>query len=328
MRRILGIAVLLTVGPATPGLSQLMPVGPGSTVQGDYLRGLGVAAYGSGLGNFYNAQATAIYVDTEIRVNEYIAAVLKNENAENAAHRHAKLQREHDAYNKMRERILKDPNALDVDNGAALNGLLEQMNVGRIQDSTHKYADITIPADFIKKIPFKLAEAGAGNFSMAKLTLKRKGGWPLAFQDPYFDRERRKYDAALDRVLDEHNKQEARIESINKLVEAIDALSERLDRAPGLNQTDARFIEARRRLRDLDKIVDVLKKYKIQTVLAHLDRYSGTTVNDLRVFMRVHNLQFAAAETVEERAVFPELYEKMKIHLDKVSSGVLDEKNN
>lgn len=328
MQRILVMAVVVTLIPVTRSWSQIMIVGPGSTVEGDYLRGLGFAAYGIGMGNLLNAQAMAINLDTEIRLNEYIAAVLENENAKNAAHRHAKIQKEHEYYSKMRERILKDPNALDVDNGAALNGLLEQMNIGKIQESTHKYADISIPADFIKKIPFKLAEVGAGNFSLAKLTMKRKGSWPLAFQDPYFDSARRKYDLALDRVLDEHDKQDARIESINKLLEAIAALSEKLDRVPGLNEKDARFIEARRRIRDLDRTAEVLKKYKIQTILADLDRYSGTTVDHLRVFMRTHNLQFAAADTVEERAIFPELYEKMRIHLDKVSSGVLDEKNN
>ena len=44
--------------------------------------------------------------------------------------------------------------------------------------------------------------------------------------------------------------------------------------------------------------------------------------------MRIHHLQFAAAETPEERDIFPRLYEKLKIHFDKVSSGVLDDKNN
>ena len=49
----------------------------------------------------------------------------------------------------------------------------------------------------------------------------------------------------------------------------------------------------------------MLKKHKIQTILAHLGRYPGTTVNDLRVFMRSHNLQFAAADTPEERTISP-----------------------
>ena len=103
MYRVFGSVVIVMLLLNTRGFSQPIFVGPGSTVEGDYLRGVGVASYGIGLGNLYNAQATAIYTDTWIRLNEYIAAVLKNENAENAAHRHAKLQKEHDAYNKMRE---------------------------------------------------------------------------------------------------------------------------------------------------------------------------------------------------------------------------------
>ena len=76
-----------------------------------------------------------------------------------------------------------------------------------------------------------------------------------------------RYYRALDQVLEEHDKQAAQIETINRLVEAIDVTLRSLDRAPGLFQKDARFIEARSRLRDLDKTVELLKKHKIQTVL-------------------------------------------------------------
>jgi hypothetical protein len=329
MKRTIATTFLILTVPGLYAAAQgPMFIGPGSTVEGDYLRGVGVASYGIGLGNLYNAQATAINVDTAIRLNEYIAAVLKNENAENAAHRHAKLQREHDAYNKMRERIFKEPEALDVDKGSSLNALLEKMNEGRIQESAHRYADVTIPADIIKKIPFKLGEKGVGSFSMHKLTMKDLKSWPLAFQDPQFDLERRKYFQALDKVLEEHEQQAARIESINRLERAVEALSTRLGQAKGLDPSERRFIEASQRVRDLRKTVEMLKLHKIQTILADLDRYEGKNVDHLRAFMRTHNLQFAAAESVEERDIFPKLYEKLKFHYEKVSSGQLDEKNN
>src|SRR5438270_834920 len=50
------------------------------------------------------------------------------------------------------------------------------------------------------------------------------------------------------------------------------------------------------------------KTYKMQRVLADLDRYAGTTLDDLRVFMQAHNLRFATADTDEERRIYPELY--------------------
>ncbi len=44
-------------------------------------------------------------------------------------------------------------------------------------------------------------------------------------------------------------------------------------------------------------------------MIGELDKYSGTTVNDLKVFMREHHLRFAGARTPEERQLFPELRE-------------------
>jgi hypothetical protein len=58
----------------------------------------------------------------------------------------------------------------------------------------------------------------------------------------------------------------------------------------------------------MEKATNLLKTLKIQPVMAELDRYAGTTVNDLRLFMRAHNLRFAAADSADERRLFPELY--------------------
>src|SRR4051794_22035713 len=105
MRRTIIVTIIILTSTGTTSMAQPVFVGPGSTVEGDYLRGVGVASYGMSLGNFYNAQADAIYTNTWMRLNDYIAAVLENENAKNAVHRHEILQKEHDAYNKRRERI-------------------------------------------------------------------------------------------------------------------------------------------------------------------------------------------------------------------------------
>ena len=44
----------------------------GSTPEGDYLRGVGIADWGMGLYNLNTAQANSINTDTEIRWNEYL----------------------------------------------------------------------------------------------------------------------------------------------------------------------------------------------------------------------------------------------------------------
>ena len=82
---ILTLALLVLTGPSA--LAQFNFVGPGSTAEGDYLRGVGVAAFGMGVYNQQTAVANSINADTAMRVNEYIYAALMNENKMNAEHR-------------------------------------------------------------------------------------------------------------------------------------------------------------------------------------------------------------------------------------------------
>ena len=211
-----------------------------------------------------------------------------------------------------------------MDKGNALNAVLEQMNAGLIQESSHRYANVPLSVEQVRRIPFKLAAKGIKSFSMYRLTVKHKGQWPPAFQDRQFDRERRTYEAALDHVLDQHVHSDAQIEAINKLKSAVSALADRLEQVRGLHVGDPRYLEARATLRELDAMVEMLKRHKLQLALVDLDQYHGTTVNDLRVFMRNHGLQFAVAESKEEMELYPELYTKLRIHHDKVTGAAGD----
>jgi hypothetical protein len=323
-RTILACLVVLVL-VCSSSQAQFNVVGPGSTPQGDYLRGVGVAAYGIGVGEYFGAMATSINLDTSIRFNEYVAAVLENENRKNAEHRDAMLKKKRDEYNQVRERIFKNPEARYVDKGDTLNTVLEKMNAGIIQESIHHQADVPLSVDEVRRIPFKLAEKGVKSFSMFRLlTVKERGKWPLALQDPQFDAERAGYARALDRVLDEHFHEAAKLVAIDRLKEAVERLSEKLDKVMVASPTDTRYIEGRATVRDLNAIIEMLKRYKIQQALVDLDQYHGTTVNDLRVLMRKHGLQFANADTKEELALFPELYMKLKMHYEKVNAAVGD----
>jgi len=51
-------AFLILIWAASPAQAQFAFVGPGSTVQGDYLRGVGVAAFGMGIYNHETAIAS------------------------------------------------------------------------------------------------------------------------------------------------------------------------------------------------------------------------------------------------------------------------------
>src|SRR3954447_23032426 len=118
MSRFLVLLIVLMV-PATGARAQRFGygLGPGSTVQGDILRGEGVALYGAGYYNYSTAVATSINVDTTIRWNEYVAAVAKNEQRENAQHRAEIIARNKENYQKILQRIRDSPEERDLERG-------------------------------------------------------------------------------------------------------------------------------------------------------------------------------------------------------------------
>ena len=124
MRRIWLILPLVLTFPAIPAVAQRF-VGGGSTPQGDYLRGLGVAAAGMGLYNVNTARAEAIQADTAIKVDTYMNTVFRA-----ARDNWTKIDRQREEkakanYNAVLERIQEDPENLDVFKGSALNAAMK-----------------------------------------------------------------------------------------------------------------------------------------------------------------------------------------------------------
>jgi hypothetical protein len=319
-RRIL--ATLLIVALMAPtARAQFNFVGPGSTVQGDYFRGVGVAAFGMGVYNHQTAIAYAITADTDIRLNQYIYESLRNENRMNAEHRAAMVRKNKEDFSKRRERIMQRPEAHDVNKGDALNAVLEQLNNPKIQESSSRSVAVPLSVDEVRRIPFKLGAKGVMRFSIARLTAKGSGKWPVAFQDHQFDGERRGFERALDNALEQQYKGAMQMEAIKAVQKAVDNLEYRLEKVVG-RIPDKLYFEARDRLKEMMSTVEMLKTHAIEQALGELDRYAGTTVNDLRVFMRKHNLQFADAGNPEEKELYPELYAKLTAQKDKVSVGL------
>jgi hypothetical protein len=305
MRRIWLILPLVLTFPAIPAVAQRF-VGGGSTPQGDYLRGLGVAAAGMGLYNVNTARAEAIQADTAIKVDTYMNTVFRA-----ARDNWTKLdrQREEQAkanYNAILKRIQDSPENLDVFNGRALNAAMKQLNNPAIQESSFRSAPVPIPREMLRRIPFKMDEKGLV-FSIQRLTARGKGKWPVAFQQDDFAAERKAYDKAIDQALGEMIDGKVNEETIKAYDAAVAALSKKLQVRFGM-KTDLLYTDANTRVHEMEKASRLLKTLKMQPVMAELDRYTGQTVNDLRLFMLAHNLLFAAADSADERRMYTELY--------------------
>jgi hypothetical protein len=309
MRRIaLGIILMLPM-LETPALAQRGNfIGAGSTAQGDYLRGIGIASWGQGLYNLNTAQATSILVDADIRMESYLGAVFAAEREQYKRLLNERIAKEKRNYEAIKDRIRDHPERYDVFMGTALNAAFEQMNDPSIQEASLRSERVTISRDMIRRIPFKLDQHGL-IFSLQRLTARGKGKWPVAFQDDKYHLARKAYEQAIDKAMDQMIDGKILPETIEEYKAAVWDLRNQLNREAG-EKNDKAVREARTRLLEMDEVVKLMQTTKSQAVLAGLDRYNGTTVNDLRRFMLEHNLKFADAniDSADERNLYIELY--------------------
>ncbi len=311
---------LLAVGwlalSAAPVRAQRIFIGPGSTFQGDYFRGVGVGALGMGSFNLNTARSERLHVGTQILLNEYIANVLKNENREAAQRRMARLERHKAAREEIYDRIHKNPELVDVMNGDALNALMAQLQSPSLADSEFASYNVPLDADTLKRIPFKLGERGA-TFSLARLNLRKS--WTVALQDQSFARLRDAFQAKVEQALDLAIEGKMQQEMLNELERAVADLDQKLIRSPELLEDRSRKQagEARKQIDQLKAMVELFKIRKIQDVMAEVEKGFASNVDELRLFMRKHNLSFAPAETLEERALYPRLFTAMKMQRDR-----------
>ncbi len=299
------LGFLVMLGLISP-TAQAQRISAGSTPQGDYLRGIGIEAWGMGQYNLNTARGYAITVDADIKLDTYMNEVFRA-----ARDNWNKLDRLREekwkaGYQANKERISEHPERLDVFTGNALNATLEKLNDPSIQEASLRSAPVTLPREMVRRIPFKLDEKGL-IFSLQRLTLRGKGKLPVAFQDVKFAPYLKDCDKAIDKALDQMIDGKVEPETITQYIHAVERLSNKLEEEYGHNP-DRVYTEAKSRVREMQAAINLIKTLKMQPVMAGLDHYTGKTVNDLRQFMLEHNLKFAAVDSSDERALYIELY--------------------
>jgi hypothetical protein len=281
---------------------------PGSTVQGDILRGEGVFLAGAGSYLFNEARATSINVDTAIRLNDYLYAIAKKENIENARHRAAVIAKTRENYEKILDRIRNSPEERDMLTGDALNMLrLQLMSPGSESSVRVSRVSLHLPGDTIRVIPFSFNQEGV-TFSMRRLVVK--GKWPLGFRGPQFSSERRNYEDAVDHALDLLNDGKGKLSrpAVDAVGKAAADLAAKLDRVIRPSR-DKVYLDAKAFLRRLESTVNLFKSQKIEQIMYEIDTYHGTTVYELLQFMQRNELKFGVPDEIgDEKELYPRLY--------------------
>ncbi|MGE3819266.1 MAG: hypothetical protein AB7I30_07505, partial [Isosphaeraceae bacterium] len=184
------VPLVLSATLASSALAQGEYIGPGSTAPGDIARGMGFLLRGAGEYNLYTAMAGSINTDSWIRLNEYIYQSIQHENAERARRNGLKAARRIQNLNKIRDRVLNEPEAGDIARGDALNSVLRQLQ--RYNPSMYRTDSVELDSNVVRRIPFKSAEHNA----VVSLDRINPNGrrWPTALIRPEIEKEREDYE--------------------------------------------------------------------------------------------------------------------------------------
>jgi hypothetical protein len=287
--------------------------GGGSTVQGDIARGLGFYSMGAGIYNQQTAIANSINADTVMRWNQYLWLSQQEANRREYIRRARRGQRDTQAGEILHQRLLNNPTAHDIDNGDALNVVLDQVTDPRVHTSALRLAKDPINSDVIDDIPFENASEAV---TISLNQLSAKGVWPTALQGDNFAQEREEYQQAVANALKEDEEGQISGKALAAVQEAVRKIRVKYMMAPPADVKQK--IEADNYVKTLSAMTRMLEKPSVEKVIAEVQKVKQTSLGSLLGFMHHYNLRFAPATTPEQRAVYEKLYPMMVALRDQI----------
>jgi len=289
---------------------------PGSTPQGDILRGEGVFLQGAGLFNYYTATADSINADTWMRLNEYVFQSVREASMRESRRIAARIAKTKENYNEILDRLYNAPEFKDVRRGDALNILYEHLTNPQIPESSFRLSPVHLSGDNIRNIPFMYAKEDA-TFSMQRLTAR--GKWPVGLRDARLVGARRAYERAVDDALEQQIEGKLTLEAVKAVEAAVYDLSASLDQVIPPSR-DKVYLEARNYVKRLETMKELFKRKDIEQILGEIDKYAGTTVHDLVAFMKRNNLRFGVPDqNGDQQSLYPRLFASLRQQLDLVN---------
>ena len=287
-----------------------------ASATGDEERGYGAALQGEGIFEEDNALATSINTDTIMRYNQFLYNSSREAQKRYTAFQTRRLNLDKAHYDARQARIRDNPTNEDIDNGDALNVLLNQMTDPKLmKGSGLRLANGSLSPEAIKDIPFR-DETDAITISLDDLTDPED--WPLPLRSDVFKSEREAYQKAVDEALEEDKDGGTlKPETIAKVRDSVARLYRKVaDTIPKTKQPD--HLQATNYLKGLAGLSKMLERPNVEKILSELEKVKSTTVGNLVAFMHAYNLRFAPAVTAKQRAVYHDLYPLMVASRDKL----------
>jgi hypothetical protein len=310
LRRIriaLGLTVILTLSAGNAraqwGYGWGGYGGWSSTLQGDVARGMGTYLTGAGIYNRQTAEARSINADTYMRLNEYFYEAHKTATREYWAKNYADQAKAKDAYDARQARLEKNPSALDVEKGDALNRALDQLTDPRIGSSTIRMATGQIDSDLIQEIPFR------NNTEAVTIVLsevKKATKWPTALYERRFADDKKTFEEVIDQARKEDEEGDISPETVEKAHSLVSSLKSKLEAMPiadpAENQAAINFVKT------LGGLIHLLEQPDTKTVIDELRKVKTTSLANLLGFMHAFNLRFGPAATPRQKIAYNKIY--------------------
>jgi hypothetical protein len=282
-----------------------------ATPDGDIARGMGSFVAAEGVYNYDTATANSINADTVMRVNEYLYQSQLEANRNFWAYENRKVGRSNAAQATAlatMARVRDNPTESDIDSGAALNAVLDQLSDPKILNgSALRLANAKIEARLIRDIPFRDA-TDAITITLSQLTDDKS--WPETLRAPEFAEPRAAYMKAVADALEEDKNGDLAPATIQRVRQTVADLYRRVNETiPKTRQPD--HLVATNYLKGLAGFSRMLEKSNFEKVLAELEKIETTTVGNLIAFMHTYNLRFGAATTPSQKEAYRQLYTVM-----------------
>jgi len=276
-------------------------------------RGLALYDVDLGAAREETAAANAINEKTVQDWNQYLW--LSQQEANRRAHlrRVRQMRRDAQSGDAVSNRIRNQPTPDDIESGAALNVVLDQLTDPRIQSSALRLGTTPIDSKVIKNIPFQSASAAIA-LSLDQMTAQ--GELPLALQGEKFGPERLEYQQAIDQALQESEQGDISQATLQRVDKAVAQLHAKLRANPSDDR--AAQSDAENYVRTLYGMTRLLRSPQIDKVLGELDKVPQTTLGNLLGFMHAYNLRFGDATTPAQREIYQNLYPPMVALRDRV----------
>jgi hypothetical protein len=266
-------------------------------------RGLGMMYMGRGMYNEETAQARSINLDTAMRWNEAMYSAHQQAGRDYAASRKKQRKNADKAYSEVQDRLRNHPSDRDINDGDALNTLLEVLLHPANAESALRYIKTPLRHDLIANIPFEVASE-AMTICLERMTMD--GQWPRAVLGDEFRPEREGLNRAIKAAIEEDKHGQIDRDTVQAVQAAIDRLRTKFEST--VSHTSPDYMPAHWSLKAMDGITKMLDSPTMDKVLAELEDYQGTTLGDLLSFMHAFNLRFGEAKSYHQRLIYHKIY--------------------